>query len=143
MVDVVMIKIFIFILGVAASSPSSFCQITTYFLKETHPLGLLVMVGREDHRVLVLEVAEDQALEQQRRKLPAACEWIYSSWSSWFQAQPQLMNAFLKLSRPYSHECAKRKVCFVSGPLVILYMTKSRLLCRANGTSTATPDAGE
>ena len=109
----------------AASSPSSFSQMPTYFSKETHPLGLLVMVGREDHRVLVLEVAEDQALEQQRRKLPAACEWIYSSWSSWFRAQPQLMNAFLKLSRPYSHECAKRKVGFVCGPVIIRYMTQS------------------
>jgi hypothetical protein len=113
-----LLLLLLLLFGAAASSPSSFCQILTYFLKETQPLGLLVMVGREDHRVLVLEIAEDQALEQQQRKLPAACEWIYSSWGSWFQAQPQLMNAFLKLSRPYSHECAKRKVCFVSGPLI-------------------------
>jgi hypothetical protein len=53
------------------------------------------MVGR-DHRVLVLEVAgeEDREPSQpQPNKLPAVCEWLFASWSSWFRTQPQLMYA--------------------------------------------------
>ena len=73
-----------------------------FFSKATHPLGLLVMVGR-DHRVLVLEVAgqqqqecqqqQQQQLLQQKYRMPSACEWLFASWSSWFQTQPQLMYA--------------------------------------------------
>jgi hypothetical protein len=46
---------------------------------------------------MVLEVAGEQELglrglqEPQQPKLPASCEWLCSSWSSWFQTQPQLM----------------------------------------------------
>jgi hypothetical protein len=70
---------------------------TMLFSKATHPLGLLVMVGR-DHRVLVLEVVgqqqqECQQQQQQKHRLPSACEWLFASWSSWFQTQPQLMYA--------------------------------------------------
>lgn len=57
------------------------------------------MVGR-DHSVMVLEVAgesERGLLEphdlRQTKPLPAACEWLFSSWSSWFRTQPQLMYA--------------------------------------------------
>jgi hypothetical protein len=63
--------------------------------KETNPLGLLVMVGC-DHSVLVLEVAGEQEREPsqlQPNKLPAVCEWLFASWSSWFRTQPQLMYA--------------------------------------------------
>jgi hypothetical protein len=61
--------------------------------KETHPMGMMVLVGL-DHRVLVLEVSGELELpQQQQSKLPTACEWLFSSYSAWFQAQPRLMYA--------------------------------------------------